>query len=318
MSGTSESAVPSVRSFEQIRDKAARIVSEKGKPRAAVVVPLDIHTFRAVARADHEGLIEPYMIGDERLARQTALQNGIDVGSVNFVNISEPEAAVQTAIRMAVGEELDILINGRVPAVELLKQVLNRENSYLPEGSVLSHVAVMKPSLYDKLLLLSDAAVNMEPALQTKLAIVDNAVRVADVIGISMPRVAIIAAVEVISPQMPVTIDAAIIAKMADRKQIVGAYVDGPLSFDVAVDVAAARAKGIEDSLVAGQADILIAPDIATANGVYRAMTLFGNAAMGGMIVGGKVPLVLNSRSDTTDNRFNSIVLAALAVASDR
>ncbi len=312
MPETFDFTIPETHSFEQIIARAGSTVSTTGRPRAAVVVPSDINTLKSFARAIKDGFVEPYLIGDERLARKNADENGIDLSTVRFISFNEPDMAVQTAIKMAVVGELDILINGRVPAVALLKQILNKQSLFVSKGNILSHVAVMKPALYRKLLLLSDAAVNMEPDLKAKLAIIDNAIRVAGNIGIGLPRVAVLAAVEAVYPHMPVTVDAAIIAKMADRNQIGGAIVDGPLPFDVAVDMAAARTKGIVGSPVAGQADILLAPDIATANGVYRAMTLFGRAAMGGVVVGGKVPVVLNSRSDSVDNRFNSIILATL------
>lgn len=309
-------AVPEVHSFEQIVEKAALVASKNGPARAAVAVPSDIKTLRAFARAAEKGLIDPCLVGDEKLARKNAGENDINIDTAKFININEPEMAVRTAVKMAVAGEIDLLINGRVPAVSFLKHLLEKEASFIAKGSTLSHVGVMRPALYKKLLCITDAAVNMEPDLKTKLAIIANAVRVANVIGIDMPRVAIIAAVEVIYPQMPVTMDAAIISKMAERKQIKGAYVDGPLSFDVAVDMFAAHSKGIKDSMVAGQADILLAPDIATANGVYRAMSLYGNASMGGIVVGGKVPVVLNSRSDSVDSRFHSIALGVLTASA--
>ena len=308
-------AIPDTHNFEQIITKAVMAASKKGPVRAAVAVPSDIKTLKAFVSAVEKGLVEPYLVGDERLARKNADENGVNIDTARFININEPDMAVRMAMKMSAAGEIDLLINGRVPAVIFLKQLVEKEASFVTKGNTISHVGVMKLALYKKLLLISDAAVNTEPNLKTKLAIIANAIRVASLIGIDMPRVAIIAAVEIVHPQMPVTMDAAIISKMADRKQIEGAHVDGPLSFDVAVDMFAAHSKGIKDSMVAGQADILLAPDIATANGVYRAMSLYGNASMGGIIVGGKVPVVLNSRSDSVDSRFNSIALGVLAAS---
>lgn len=303
--------VPEVHSFEQIISTAKQAAASS-KPVVALVVPSNILSLKTLAMAVEQGLAEPVLIGDESLAKKNADAEGINLDAAKFIDINEPDMAVQTAAKMAVAGECDILVNGRVPAVTFVRQLLDKTSGFVARGGTVSHVAVMKPALYEKLLLLTDAAVNMEPDLKVKLALIANAVKVANSIGIDMPRVAIIAAVEVIYPQMPVTMDAAVIAKMGDRKQIKGAYVDGPLSFDVAVDQFAARSKGITDSQVAGQADILLAPNIETANGVYRAMSLYGRAEMGSIVFGGKVPVVLPSRSDSVESRLNSIALGVL------
>ena len=161
----------------------------------------------------------------------------------------------------------------------------------------------------------------MEPGLKCKLALINNAVAFAGKVGLDLPRVALIAAVEVVYTQMQVTMDAAVIAKMGERKQIEGAFVDGPLSFDVAISTEVAHskgiaeAKGITNSPVAGQADILIAPNIETANGIYKAVGLYGKAEVGGVICGGKTPVILSSRSETVKNRLNSIVLGVISAA---
>lgn len=312
MTGEYDFKIPEVHNFSQIVTRSADACSS-GKPRAALVVSSEIPSLRALAAAQGRGLVEATVIGDEQLATKYAEAENINLSEMKFININEPDMAIKTAVMMAVAGELDILLKGRVSAVDLVRSVLDKSSGFVPPGRTLSHVAVMKPALYQKLLFLTDAAVNMEPDLKTKLALIDNVVEVAGIVGITMPRVALIAATETISSQMPVTIDAAIVAKMADRKQIAGAFVDGPLSFDAAVDMKAARLKGVEGSQVAGQADVLVAPNIETANGVYRAMCLFGNAEMAGIIYGGVVPIVLPSRSDSTENRFNSIALAALA-----
>ena len=313
MANAQDFTIPDVHTFEQIVTRATETVSSGKKPRTALVVPSNISSLKALGMAIEKGLVDAILIGDEQLAKKNAAENDVNLDSAKFININEPDMAVKTAVKMACANELDILMSGRVPAVNLLQFILDKSAGFVLKGNTVSHVAVLKPALYEKLLFLTDAAVNMEPNLKTKLAIINNAVKVANLVGVDMPRVALIAAVEVIYPQMPVTMDAAIIAKMADRKQIKGAYVDGPLSFDVAVDMIAAHSKGIKDSKVAGQADILLAPNIETANGVYRAMSLYGQAEIGAIVYGGKVPVVLSSRSDSVESRFNSIILGVLA-----
>jgi phosphate butyryltransferase len=161
--------------------------------------------------------------------------------------------------------------------------------------------------------MLTDGGVVVQPDLMVKLNLISNMVYLANSIGLVNPRIAVVTAVEAVYPQMQATLDGAILAKMAERGQIKGACVDGPLSFDIAVDMLAARAKGITNSPVAGQADGLLAPCIEVANGVYNAMTLYGHCEIGGVIVGGKVPLAVNTRADSQQARFHSIVLATLA-----
>ncbi len=304
--------IPQVHSIAQVISRSVKACFSN-RPRAALVVSSDVASLRALAMARDRGLVEAILIGDEKLAMKYAEVEDIDLSDMKFININEPDMAIKTSVKMACAGELDILVKGRVSAVDIVRYILDKSSGFVPAGRTLSHIAIMKLALYQKLLFLTDAAVNMEPNLKTKLALINNVIEVADLVGVMMPRVALIAAVEIISPQMPVTIDAAIIAKMADRQQIKGALVDGPLSFDAAIDMSAARVKGIEDSQVAGQADVLVAPNIETANGVYRAMCLFGNADIAGVVYGGIVPVVLPSRSDSVENRFNSIALAALA-----
>ncbi|UCE23303.1 MAG: bifunctional enoyl-CoA hydratase/phosphate acetyltransferase [Candidatus Zixiibacteriota bacterium] len=305
--------IPKVRSFEQVHRKAISVVSEKGKRRIAVIAPSANDSLEGIAKATEMGLIDPHLIGDRSTTRKCAHLAGLDSSETEFIDVAGAEEAIRVAVKMAVDGQVDILVKGQVTAINLLKHMLDRSESFVCSSRTLSHVAVMKPERYGKLLFLSDAAVNAQPDFKTKLALISNAVGLANVIGVDQPGVAVLAAAEIIDPRMPVTIDAAIIAKMSDRGQIEGTRVDGPLSFDVAVDMAAAHAKGITDSHVAGQADIVLAPNIETANGVYRAMNLYGRAEMGGIVVGGAVPVVISSRSDSVQTRFNSLIVGIMA-----
>ena len=306
--------IPNINTFGQIRDAALQKVASRKKPRTALVVPSDIEMLQAFAKASLDGIIDPYIIGDEKLLKKNISEKNINLGEAKIIDINEPDMAVITAARMIQNHELDILVKGRISTVSLLRILFENNNLYRINKNVVSHIAVMKPALYDKLLLLTDAAVNIEPDLSKKISIVNNAVEFSNKIGLTMPRVALLAAVEVIYPQMPVTMDAAVISKMAERKQIKNAYVDGPLSFDMAVDLAAAHGKGIFDSKVAGQADILVAPNIETANGVYKALTLYADIQIGGIIYGGRFPVVISSRADSLENKYNSILLGVMAL----
>lgn len=306
--------IPPVNSFEHLIERAQQQALTTC-PRTALVVPSDPETLKAFSMAAEMRLIEPWLIGDEQLVLRKAAELGLNLESATFIDIRQPDLAVSAALKMAVAGELNLLVKGRMATVDFLQILFDKSLGFVHSGHTVSHVAVIKPTLYPKLLFLTDAAVNVDPDLKCKLALIENAVKLASHVGVKMPRIAMLAAVEVVYPQMPVTMDAAIIAKMADRGQIKGAYVDGPLSFDTAVDMFAAEAKGIKNSPVAGQADILIAPNLETANGVYKAMTLYGRAELGGVILGGRVPVALGSRSDSVENRFKSIALGVLSSA---
>lgn len=304
--------IPSIHTYDQIlslaREKAAR-----RKPRAALIGLEDPDIMRAFSRAANEGLVEPYAFGDKKEFEKVCAEDGVACKNIHLQSIEAPDMPVIAAARMAYEGEIDLIVKGRILTADMLTVLFDLGSYYLDRGHTVSHVAVLQPEKYDKLLLLSDSAVIVEPTLPQKLALIANVATMAEAIGISIPRIALLAAVEVIYPQMPVTMDAAIVSKMADRGQIKGAYVDGPLSFDVAVDMFAAQAKGVTNSEVAGQADGLIAPNIEVANGIYKAMALYGRCQTGGVIVGGRVPIAIGSRSDTVESKFNSIALAVLA-----
>lgn len=306
--------IPDVHNYEHITRRARQIAGRR-KPRAALVMPCDEDTLDAFLKIIAEGLIDPVVFTDEQPAAKRISKLDRSSAGTRIVSAASPEEAYVAAVSTAVRGEVDLIVCGRITPVYLLRILLDKDAGFIDAERTLSHIAVMKPARYEKLLLVSDAAVNMEPNLRCKLAIVNNAVSVARNLGITTPRVAVIAAVERVLPQMPATVDAAVIARMGDRGQIKDALVDGPLSFDVAVDPTAARTKGISDSPVAGQADILIAPNIESANGIYRAMSLYGRAEVGGIIYGGRTPVVYNARSEPAGNKLNSIVLGTVLAA---
>jgi len=303
--------IPEVHSYEAVFERA--IAGAKGKkPAAALVVPSNVDTLRAFIRAAGDGLLEPIAIGDEALLQRTAQDQAVDISRFRVLDINQPDMAVRTAGKMAEAGEVDLLVQGRVPIGDLLSLLFEKEQGFLTKGRLVSHVAVMELEKYPKLLMLTDSAVMPEPDLKAKLGLIDNLVHVAGRIGITCPRIAVVAAVEMVYPQMPVTMEAAVLSKMAERGQIRGALVDGPLSFDVAVDMFAAHAKGVKTSEVAGQADAILSSSIEVANGVYNAMSLYGNCRIGGVVVGGRVPVAVNSPADSEAACYNSIVLSTL------
>ena len=196
MANAQDFTIPDVHTFFFNETAATETVSSGKKPRTALVLYSNISSLKALGMAIEKGLVDAILIGDEQLAKKNAAENDVNLDSAKFININEPDMAVKTSVKMACADELDILMSGRVPAVNLLQFILDKSAGFVSKGNTVSHVAVLKPALYEKLLFLTDAAVNMEPNLKTKLAIINNAVKVANLVGGDMPRVAIIAAVE--------------------------------------------------------------------------------------------------------------------------
>ena len=288
------------------------------QPRTALVVPSSQTWLTAFDQVIRKGLVDPTIIGDEQLLNKHRSEYGLELPGAKIIDINQPQMAWVTAAQMAARGELDLIVKGRGSTVEFLHCVLGKEARFVSRGQCLSHIGVFKPELYSRLLMITDGGVTPHPDLQTKIALISNLTGLSKALGIGMPRIAIIAAVEAIYPQMPATTDGAILAKMCDRGQIKGAYVDGPLSFDVAIDPVVAKSKGITDSEVAGRADAMVASNIETANGVVRAMALYGRAEVGGILFGGRVPVALGNRWDTPSMRLNSLVLGILAAQDQK
>lgn len=303
--------IPDVNSWSQIIERAKE--RTKDQPiRAALIDIADVDMLRAFARAAADGLIEPIVFGDTENFARTCEENEIIIENPRLEHAFQQDLAVINAAKLAFDGEADLLVKGRIVTADMLKALFDLGSYYVSSGTAVSHVAILRPEKYKKLLFLSDAAVIVEPDLRAKLSMIENMVGVAKCLGIDKLRLAVLAAVEVIYPQMPVTMDAAVLGKMSDRGQIKDAWVDGPLSFDVAIDMFAAHSKGVTSSEVAGQADGMIAPNIEVANGVYKAMAMYGKCQMGGVVVGGRVPIAIGSRVDSIDSKYNSIVLGCL------
>lgn len=304
--------IPEIYDFITMLEYVRKLTREI-KPKAALIVPSEIDSLKALVHTASSNLLSPIVIGDEDLAKRKAGQSGLDISDYEFLNIKQPDMAIQTAFKMAAEKKIDLIITGRIQPTEFIRIFLHPDNLYFLKEKTLSHISVFKTEYYPKLLFVSDAYINIEPDLQTKIRIINNAVSLASKLKIENPRVALLAAVETVSSQMEATVDGALLSKMSDRKQLKGMLVDGPLSFDIAIDMEAALGKGITNSEVAGQADILVASDIATANGIIKAMSLFTDSSYGGIFCGGRVPIAFCCPYDSFENRINSILLGILA-----
>ncbi|KAB0588824.1 bifunctional enoyl-CoA hydratase/phosphate acetyltransferase [Comamonas kerstersii] len=296
------------------KDLLARVQSLEAV-RCAVVHPCDEGSLSGAMDSARHGLIIPVLIGPEGRIRRVAEEAGINLDGVEIISVEHSHAAAELAAAMAARQDVEILMKGSLHTDELLKAVLAQPA--LRTGRRLSHIFRFDVPLYDKPLLITDAAINIRPSLLEKVDIVQNAIDFARVLGTEKPKVAILSAVETVTPSIPSTLDAAALCKMADRGQIKGGELDGPLAFDNAVSTDAVRIKGI-DSGVAGQADILMVPDLESGNMVAKQLEYLAHASGSGLVLGAHVPIALTSRADGPRARVASCVLALLAAHEKR
>ena len=280
----------------------------------AVAFPCDRDSLLGALEAAQRNLIVPILVGPLAKIRAAAAAAHVDLAPYRLVDAPHSHGAAQQAVAMARAGEVEALMKGSLHTDELMTAVVDRTTGLRTDRRV-SHVFVMDVPAYPRLLLITDAAINLAPNLEVKADICRNAIALAKVLGVTLPKVAILAAVETINAKMPSTLDAAALCKMADRGQITGGVLDGPLAFDNAVSPAAARTKGIV-SAVAGQADILLVPDIESGNMVAKQLTHLAGADSAGIVLGARVPIVLTSRSDSVRTRLASAAVMKL-VAHD-
>ncbi len=276
----------------------------------AVVHPCDRDSLLGPLEAAKHGLIAPVLVGPEAKIRAVAEAEGADLSGCKIVSTEHSHDAAQKAVAMARAGEVEALMKGSLHTDELMGAVVPSATG-LRTARRISHVFVIDVPSYPRMLLITDAAVNIAPDARTKVDIVQNAIELAQVLGIEQPRVAILAAVETVNPDMQSTVDAAILCKMADRGQITGGLLDGPLAFDNAISEEAARTKKIV-SPVAGKADILLAPDLEAGNMIAKQLQYLAGADSAGIVLGTRVPIVLTSRADSVRTRLASAAVMAL------
>ena len=286
-------------------------VKECGKKTVAVSVAQDEAVLQAVMEAKKRGIADAILVGDEEKIKALADKIGMDLSQFEVINETDNIAASLKAVKLAHDGIADMYMKGIIDTKNFLKSVLDKEVG-LRTGSALSHVAVFEVPGIDRLLFLTDVAFMTYPTLQDKVDIINNTVPVVKACGVACPKVAPIAAVEVVNPKMPCTVEAAELTKMNEEGQISGCIVDGPLSFDIAIDPEAALHKGATDRKIQGDADVLLFPDIHGGNFVYKALTHLVDTKNGGILTGTKVPVILTSRSDSFETKVNSIALAAV------
>ena len=288
--------------------------SRDSKKRMVAAWGVDGHTIEAASKAVDLGLAEVILVGDSAMIAEVCSQEGIDMAKFTVVHNPVELKAVAQAVQMVRDGEGDFLMKGLCSTDKFLRAILNKETGLLPPKGVLTHCGVMEIPSYHKLLFVGDVAVIPAPDLKQKQVIMECLVKVARSVGVATPKVAIIAATEQVLSSQPATMEAAQLAKMADRAQIKGCVADGPLALDVAIDAESAAIKGISGP-VAGDADCLLFPNIESGNVFYKVNSkLVPGVRQAGILMGAKVPCVLSSRADSTDTKLNSIAVAAMSV----
>ena len=300
------------RQFDQLVERA------RGLPplRTAIVAPEAEHALAGAIQAARQKLIEPVLVGDSARIKKAAKQAGCKLDGIEIVEAGSPNAAAAAAVALVHAGRIDALMKGHLHTDELLHHVLKADGGLRGERR-LSHVFVMDVPGVDHLLFVSDAAISIAPTLEEKVEIIQNAIDLAIALGVKVPKVGVLSAVETVTAKIPSTLDAAILSKMAERGQIRGGIVDGPLAMDNAVDIGAAQTKGIT-SLVAGRADILIAPNLEAGNILAKQLTFIAHAEAAGIAIGAKVPVILTSRADSEKAHVVSCAIAALHHAAMR
>ena len=282
----------------------------------AVAYPCEASALAGAVEAAQLGLIVPILVGPVAAIEATAESAGIDIGGLQIIDVADSHAAATTAVRLIREDKAELLMKGSLHTDELMAAVVAREGG-LRTARRISHVFVMDVPTYHKVLIVTDGAINIAPTLEDKVDICQNAIDLACSLGLDMPKVAILAAVETVTSKMPATIDAAALCKMVERRQISGAILDVPLAFDNAISKQAAQTKGIR-SLVAGDPDILLAPDLESGNMLAKQLSFLANADSAGLVLGARVPIILTSRADSVRSRIASCAVAMLAAHARR
>ena len=276
----------------------------------AVVAPEEPMSLGGALLGREHTLIDPVLIGDPAKIAAAAQEIGADLSGIEIIPLESRRLSAERAVQMVHEGKVNVIMKGHLHTDVLLEPIIARDTG-LRAGRRLSHVFVMDVPGLDQLLLVTDAAINIAPDLKTKVDIIRNAIDLARALGIEVPKVGVLSAVETVNFSIPSTMDAAILSKMADRGQIQGGIVDGPLAMDNAIDLEAARTKGITSS-VAGRADILVAPNLEAGNMLAKELSFLAHAEAGGLVVGAKCPVILNSRADDDKARLASCAVAAL------
>jgi phosphate butyryltransferase len=298
--------MPPIKNLAQL----TAVAQQHGPLTLAVAAAHELHVLEAVRAATDAGMVRPILIGNELQMQRIAAEHGISLDGFTLVNADEIHEAAAMAVRLVHDGDAQVLMKGRLETADLIRAVLNKLYGLRTEA-LLSMVWVAQLPGMDRLIFLSDAGIVIKPTLDQKAEIVQNTINAARQLGLEEPKVAVLAALDMVSPAISATVDAANLSKMADRGQIIGGYVDGPLCFDTAISPAAAAAHGL-GGRVAGHADILIVPDIEAGNVLAKGLVYFAHAESASVVVGASAPIIISSRADSAATKLASIALGVV------
>jgi phosphate butyryltransferase len=296
-----------IRKLDQMFD----VLGTRAKKRLVAAWAIDAHTIMAVSEAVKMGIIEGILVGDEQKIKAVCREHGIDAGTIRIVHCDNDIAAAAMAVDLINKGEGDFLMKGLLSTDRYMRAILNKEKGLMDPGAILSHVTVAEPNNYHKLLIFGDVAIIPLPDLAQKVAITNYLIKTAHFLGIDNPKVGLLAASEQTLPKIPSCADAAIISKMAQRGQIKGATIEGPLGMDLIIDKESAHIKGMK-SAVCGDADCILFPNIEAGNTFYKTIVKLLKSELCAVVMGARVPCVLTSRGDSERSKLYSIALAAM------
>ncbi len=276
----------------------------------------DSHSIEAISKAVDLDIVDAILVGDYEIIKKVCTEQNIDIAKFRIVNVKTDIEAAEKSVALVANDEGDFLMKGLISTDKYMRAILNKEAGLFPPKAILSHVTVIENPEYHKLLLMSDAAIIPFPDLKQKISLIKYLANTAKGLGIENPKLAVLSASEQVLPTVQSSVDACVLAKMSDRKQIPGVIIDGPLSLDLAIDAEVAKTKGLT-GVVAGDADCLLFPNLDAANIFYKTNTKLAKAQMAAFLVGAKVPCVLSSRGDSTETKLNSIALCAMLANSN-
>ena len=305
--------------MDQKHEKYQRVIARCSSLQpvpVAVAHPCDESSLRGALEAAELGLIAPILVGPQQKIEAVAKEHGLDLGGHSIVDAPHSEASADAAVALAREGKAEALMKGSLHTDELMAAAVKREGG-LRTNRRISHCFVMDVPALTQALIITDAAINIAPSLKDKVHIIQNAIDLAHILGLQEPKVAILSAMETVNPDVPSTIDAAALCKMADRGQITGGLLDGPLALDNAIDLTAAKIKKIE-SPVAGRADILVVPDLEAGNMLAKSLSFLAGADAAGIVLGARVPIILTSRADSLMARRASCAVAVLMAHARR
>ena len=295
-----------ITTFAQLMEEARKV----GPKTVAIAAAQEKEILLAAQDAEKQGLCECILVGDRATITEIAQEHSIEIRRMMIIHEPDPKLAARKVMELVGLGHAQIAMKGKIETGDFLRAALDKEVG-LRVGRLLTHVGIFEIPGFDRLIFISDAGVVVAPTMEQKIEIVQNAIYVAQRLGVEQPKVAILAATEMVNPKIPTTLDAANLSKMADRGQIKGGLIDGPLALDNAISLESAQIKGIKSD-VAGQADILIPPDVEAANVLAKAITYFAKGSMAGVVVGGKSPIIMASRSDPHETKLVSMALGVL------